>query len=367
MTKIQIAALSIIMITTLAGCNNSDTPTSNTPTIGSTSAAEKAAAEKAAAEKAAAEKAAAEKAAAVANIRPVFATGEGRSFINLDDGATKRGLSHTYTKERNIVTDTTTKLLWQDDVTSPYKSWDEAISYCQSLTIDGVSDWRLPSMQELQTLIQFDHSPKISTTFSTRGGGKYWSSEVYPYTPESAAYYIDFSTGFSADYGDRSVFEKSNRYRVRCVKGDKYLLEGKFSRDNSKGIVIDSTTNLMWEDSSHINQTSSVEDAIAYCESLNIGGFNDWHLPNINELYTIADRSHYDDAVDSTFTHKLSISADNNNEHYRAANYWTSTYYGQHPTLPNVHYYRTFNERDGASHRCRYYMGMHTRCVRAVK
>jgi hypothetical protein len=353
MTKIQTTALSFIMITALAGCNSSQTQTTETSALSTTSVS--------------AEKAAAEKAAAVANIRPVFATGEQRSFIKLDDGTTKRGLSHTYTKEHGIVTDTTTKLLWQDNVNSPYKSWDDAISYCQSLTIDGVSNWRLPTMQELQSLVKLDKSPKISSTFNTKSGGKYWSSEEYPYTPNSAAYYIDFSTGFSADYGDRSVFEKSNHYRVRCVKGDKQLFEGKFTRDATKEVVTDTTTHLMWEDTTHINHTSGVEDAISYCESLTLAGFDDWHLPTLNELYTIADRSHYDAAIDSTFAHQLSIGSNNTNEHYRAANYWTSTYYGQHPDLPAVHYYRTFNERDGASHRCRYYMGMHTRCVRTVK
>jgi len=123
----------------------------------------------------------------------------------------------------------------------------------------------------------------------------------------------------------------------------------------------------MWEDTTHTTQRSGVADAISYCENLDLAGFKDWHLPNLNEIFSIADRGHYDSAVNAAFVHTLSIGDVNTNDHYRSANYWTSTYYGQHPDLKDVHYYRTFNERDGASHRCRYYMGMHVRCVRAVK
>ncbi len=272
-----------------------------------------------------------------------------------DDGATTRGIAHSYTKNGKTFTDNLTHLTWQDSDIS-YKNYNQALAYCQGLTLDGVAGWRLPEMRELQTL----------QDFSKHNGGTYWSATEYPYNPSQMAYYINFSQGFSADYGSRDVFEKSKRYRVRCVKGDR-LSKGKFTRDNATQTVSDTTTHLMWEDTAHIQQTSGVEDAIAYCENLTLGGYHDWHLPNINEYYTIADRSHYDDAVADIFEHKLSISDDNTNEHYRAANYWTSTYYGQHPNLPQVHYYRTFNERDGASHRCRYYMGMHARCVRGIK
>ena len=341
-------------------CGDSQEPFEQNSTIEVTSIADKAAADKAAADKAAADK------AAVANGRAVLATAENRSHIAQDDGATKRGLLHTYSKSSNIVTDNLTQLEWQDDVSSKRTNWEEAISYCSRLTIDGLSNWRLPTMQELQTLIRLDNSPNIDTIFTTKKGAKYWTSSKYPYETSKLAYYIDFSTGFSANYGDRSIFGKSQHYFVRCVRGD-VMKEGKFTRDTAKETVTDSTTNLMWEDTSHIQQTSGVQSAINHCENLTLGGYSDWTLPNLNELYTITDRKHYDAAINDTFEHKISIGTNNNNEHYRKANFWTSTYYGAHPNLSDVHYYRTLNARDGASHRCRSHMGMHTRCVRKVK
>ena len=350
MYKIRTISLSLLLAITFVACGDSNNPLKQTPDIEISSVQDKAAADK----------------AAVANERTVFATGETRSYIASDDGANKRGLSHSYSKSSGIVTDNITHLEWQDNTTSKKETWNDAVSYCQALTINGLSNWRLPSMKELQSLLDLGSEPHIDATFSTAKGGKYWSSTEYPHQPSNAAYYIDFSRGFSADYGDRSVYEKSNDYAVRCVRGDK-LKEGSFSRNSSKETVMDSTTNLMWEDTSHIERTSGVEDAISYCENLTLGGFSDWKLPNINEYYTIVDRTLYDSAINPAFEHTLSIGTSNDGDHYRGANYWTSTYYGPHSELAHVQYYRTFNERDGASHRCRYYMSMHTRCVRKVK
>ena len=338
MKLLPVLSLSLVVSTFLVGCGGTNS-TQEEPTRQIISQAE---------QNTTIDNTTAEK-AAVANGRTVFATGETRSFIAKDDGATKRGSSRASI-------DTTTHLKWQTNPSSNRLSWSAAMDYCQALTIDGESGWRVPTFQELQT----------HNDLSKHNGGKYWSSIEYPYDSNKMAYYIDFSQGFSADYGDRSGFEKSNRYHVRCVKGDK-IPHGTFTRDDAKEIVTDSSTQLMWEDDAHIERTSGVENAIQYCENLSLGGYTDWHLPNLNEIYTIADRSHYDAAVDAAFTHTLSIGENNNETAYRAANYWTSTYYGQHPSLKQVHYYRTFNERDAASHRCRYYMGMHTRCVRAVK
>lgn len=50
-------------------------------------------------------------------------------------------------------TDSLTGLEWQ--VTPPCESffWDEAVDYCWSLVLGGFSDWRLPSISELRTLL----------------------------------------------------------------------------------------------------------------------------------------------------------------------------------------------------------------------
>jgi hypothetical protein len=45
-------------------------------------------------------------------------------------------------------------LTWQEPPESTFRDWDRAIAYCEGLTLDGSSDWRLPSVSELRTLLR---------------------------------------------------------------------------------------------------------------------------------------------------------------------------------------------------------------------
>ena len=90
-------------------------------------------------------------------------------------------------------------------------------------------------------------------------------------------------------------------------------LNASFSKSN--GIVIDDFTKLEWQDEYLENtiKKASWSDSLIYCNELNTGGYNNWRLPNKNELKSIVDRGKMYPALDSIFT-KV---ADNY--------YWTST------------------------------------------
>jgi hypothetical protein len=94
-----------------------------------------------------------------------------------------------------------------------------------------------------------------------------------------------------------------------------YVFGGdRFVRDDSKEVVIDNATNLMWQDDNEAKTVKKAwEEAINYCENLTLGGYNDWYLPNINQLYSIIDENKYDPTIDSTFQNVVSKS------------YWSST------------------------------------------
>lgn len=58
--------------------------------------------------------------------------------------------------------------------------------------------------------------------------------------------------------------------------------------DNTNGTVSDNVTGLMWQKTPDFRHYQ-YDDAINYCDNLNAGGYNDWRLPSIKELYSIAD------------------------------------------------------------------------------
>ncbi|MDQ7084050.1 MAG: DUF1566 domain-containing protein [Sulfurovum sp.] len=94
------------------------------------------------------------------------------------------------------------------------------------------------------------------------------------------------------------------------------VANAKFIRDNTKEVVLDTKTNLIWQDDSNTsNQTQTWANAIAYCEASTLGGYDDWHLPSFNELYYLANREKFDLALNSGFSH-VSTSF-----------YWSSTTY----------------------------------------
>ncbi len=50
-------------------------------------------------------------------------------------------------------TDAESGLEWQDD-SLPTMNWPDAVAYCEDLEFGGDSDWRLPSIGELRTLVR---------------------------------------------------------------------------------------------------------------------------------------------------------------------------------------------------------------------
>ena len=85
------------------------------------------------------------------------------------------------------------------------------------------------------------------------------------------------------------------------------------------GIVTDNKTGLQWQDDysdngGNIKRAPWIDD-IAYCEALSLGGYDDWRLPNYNELYYLADRSRADPAIDPVFQNTGSC----------LSHYWSST------------------------------------------
>jgi len=126
-----------------------------------------------------------------------------------------------------------------------------------------------------------------------------------------------------------------------------------FIRDDSKEVVLDTATNLMWEDTSHAEEVrTDWYDAIDYCESLVLGGYNDWHLPNYNELFNLRDPEKYK-MIDDTF------------KYVRPYFYWTSTTLSKEPGYAaRVFFWDNDGFDDGPLIRPKTEDSYYVRCVR---
>jgi hypothetical protein len=111
--------------------------------------------------------------------------------------------------EAGEVHDNATGLTWQLTVDPSSRTWDDAKSYCAAL---GAS-WRLPSVNELQTIVDDTKSaPSIdSNIFPQTPAEVFWTSSAFVGAPGNA-WFVAFSLGTA------SLDDVTSLSRVRCVR-----------------------------------------------------------------------------------------------------------------------------------------------------
>ncbi len=118
-------------------------------------------------------------------------------------GANAAAPAGRYTVTTDTVTDNVTGLV----------TWADAASLCQSLSLGGTSGWRLPTVKELQSLLDIrSYAPAIDpSAFPGAPLGYFWSSRTSAASTTSAwnVLFQDGSTGIS---------DKGNPLRARCVR-----------------------------------------------------------------------------------------------------------------------------------------------------
>jgi hypothetical protein len=70
--------------------------------------------------------------------------------------------------------------------------------------------------------------------------------------------------------------------------------------DNKDGTITDNKTGLLWQKSGS-DREMNWEDAHVYASMCEDGGYSDWRLPTIEELFSIVDFTRYDPAIDQIF------------------------------------------------------------------
>ena len=116
------------------------------------------------------------------------------------------------------VTDNRTGLMWlkyaNNYNSGAAQTWEAALSGCESFSYAGYSDWRLPNVRELESIVDAgEQNPAINTTyFLNTESSQYWTSTTY--VPDTSyAWLVYFYNG------GVNVYYKSYNFYVRPVRG----------------------------------------------------------------------------------------------------------------------------------------------------
>ncbi len=207
------------------------------------------------------------------------------------------------------VTDLNTGLVWQADPDLADKvTYQQALDGADSLELAGYDDWRLPTIKELYSLIDFNGSasqniPYLDTSFfSFRYGdpssgerqidAQYWSSTVYVGTTMNGNYTVfgvNFADGRIKGYPALSSSGREMEAFALYVRGNPDYGVNQFA-DQQDGTILDLASGLVWQQADS-GTPLNWEGALDYCENLSLGGREDWRLPNAKELQSIVDYS----------------------------------------------------------------------------
>ncbi len=220
------------------------------------------------------------------------------------------GNQPSYTNNGNgTITDNITGLIWEQYMGEKL-TFEEAFKKAKNSTLGGYTDWRVPTIKELYSLIQFTgqvkgaHSIKlfIDTNYFTQPLGdttkdereidaQTWSSSEYvgrTMRNDETVFGVNFIDGRIKGYPKYNPRTKdANTMYFRMVRGNIAYGNNNFI-DNGDGTISDLSTGLMWQKTDD-GTSRNWEESLTYAENLTLRDKSDWRLPNAKELQSIVD------------------------------------------------------------------------------
>lgn len=209
---------------------------------------------------------------------------EGSAFYGQDAQYAAKGLCvpqkfsvDSSVKNENVVIDENTGFQWQQTIPEEEFSLEAAQQYCDELIYGGHDDWRAPSLIEIMSLFnEYYDQTDINRTY-------------FP-PSDSESFQIWGDDFLVRIYGGDAIkqYSSDNTALIRCVRGDviptlSYLVT--VATSTGDFVVKDTATKLIWQYECAANKTW--EEALEYCENLKYAGYDDWRLPNKNELLSL--------------------------------------------------------------------------------
>lgn len=201
-----------------------------------------------------------------------------------------------------IVRDSVTGLMWQQ-TDGGEMTIESAMLYCDTLTLGGFTDWRLPNAQEAYSIMNQEYNnPAIDTNFFTKTTAQYWwTSDRQP--NDTNKVWVTNSGGGIGNHPRTETISAggTKRMHVRAVREvyPSQMLTSRFV-NNGDGTTTDFVTGLTWQNIPYTD-TLTWEQALIYADTLSLGGQSDWRLPNIKEIHSINSESLHHPSLDSNF------------------------------------------------------------------
>jgi len=248
------------------------------------------------------------------NFHAIPAPKPGQAFYGQD--AQHPGRAPAYRDNGDgTVSDLVTGLMWVK-ARDAKMSWDEAMAEAKSCHVGGRDDWRVPTIKELYSLIQFTgecsgpmagSKPFLDTNYfgfvygNPARGERVIDCQVWSATEYTGTTMNGNATVFGVNFADGRIkgypkfdprFHAPHRLYVRYVRGNPAYGINDF-HDNGDGTVSDRATGLMWPKADS-GAGMNWPQALAWVQQLNAAnylGHHDWRLPNAKELHSLADYS----------------------------------------------------------------------------
>lgn len=273
------------------------------------------------------------------NFNEIYPPSKGKPFYGQD--AQFQQNKPSYSDNHNgTITDINTGLTWVK-ARGEKVSWQDAYDGAKNCNIGGFHDWRMPSIKELYSLMDFNgyinprsniYVPFINTHFfdfvygNVNNGERIIDCQDWSSTKYTGTTMINNKTAFGVNFADGRIkgypildprTQTSHKLYVRYVRGNTDYGKNNFV-DNGNGTITDKATGLMWQKYDS-GKCMNWQDALSFAGNLKLGGYGDWRLPNAKELQSIVDYTRSPQATNSAAIN--SIFSVTEVESY----FWTST------------------------------------------
>ena len=186
----------------------------------------------------------------------------------------------------HILIDSNTLLMWQR-TDGGEMNYADAKKYCDTLSLGGYDDWRLPSPIEAYSILNFEkNNPALDPMFFKSTGAEYWYTSYTQNTDTNKVWVTNSGGGIGNHLRSETIsMGGTKKFHVRAVRNTWTETISKRFVEMGGVFVKDSLSKFIWlvlPDS--VKKTW--EQALDFAISLSSAKCR---LPNIKELQTLAD------------------------------------------------------------------------------